>query len=456
VNYWNLVAAHRRLLSFGFALTFFSSFGQTFFIAVFGAELRTEFGLTHGSFGALYSAATLASGICLIWLGSAIDRMSLRRYTRIVVVGMVLGCAFFGTVSNVVALGLGVFALRLFGQGLMGHTAMTTMARYFTTTRGKAMSIAALGFPAGEALFPRAFVSVKSALGWRASWWAIAVGLALVLVPSVERLLRRDVRGRFAEPGGGEDAAVSSGLRGDSAGRQGVPEPHDGPGGRRGVAGGTDPSVGRQWSRKEVLRDPRFHLVLPAVMAPPFIVTGLFFHQVALVGAKGWTLEFFTACFAVFASAQLVSSLSAGPVVDRLGAWRLLPVYLIPLGAALAILALGTGPLVVVGFMATAGLSGGAQATIVGSYWAEVYGVRHLGAIRATVMSIMVFSTAAAPVLLGRLLDRGVTFETIAWLCLAYVVGGSLLAGVGERRPGIVRDGDSCRVESASPVRSLR
>jgi MFS family permease len=169
-------------------------------------------------------------------------------------------------------------------------------------------------------------------------------------------------------------------------------------------------------------------------MAPGFIVTGLFFHQVHLVETKGWTLTLFAGCFAVFAGAQLPSSLIAGPLVDRLGATRLLPLILLPLGVSLAVLATGGHAVIAVLFMLLAGVTSGLTGTVVGSMWAEVYGVRHLGAIRAMVTAILVFATAGSPVSMGWLIDSGVTMESIAWMCCGCTVIGTILAAVAVRR----------------------
>lgn len=414
MSYRELIAKNRKLLTFGLALAFFSSFGQTFFIALFSKEIRAEFGLTHGSFGALYSLSTLISGFFMIWLGSAIDRVRLRYYTRAVVVGLVLAAALFGAVRGIVMLGIAIFALRLFGQGLMGHTSMTTMARYFHTTRGKAMSIAALGFPLGEAIFPRVFLSIKDAVGWRLTWAIAAVMLGVVLIPFVEWLLRTT-----QTPAAEEEAREPDRIQ---------------------AAADDDPAEAptkverREWTRAEVVRDPRFLLVLPSVLAPPFIGTGIFFHQIFMVESKGWTMSMFTAMFAIYAASQLTSSLLVGPFVDRLRASSLLPYYLGPLAVALALLAIGDHPAIAVAYMLAAGLSGGAMTTVTGAYWAEAYGVRHLGAVRSMVMACMVFSTAAAPVMLGRLIDGGSSIEFIAILCFGYVVIASVLAAIGRRR----------------------
>ena len=398
--YLSLVSGYHRILAFGFALTFFSSFGQTFFIALFSRDIRDEFGLSHGSFGAVYSLATLASGLSIIWAGGAIDRFPLRRYTRAVVLGLAGAAVLFATAKTLALLFAALYLLRLFGQGLMGHTAMTTVSRVFAGNRGKAMSVAALGFPAGEAVLPTVFVALTAVLGREVIWWIVAAGVVAVLWPLVEWQLRTMSVPRPELP---EDGESESG--GESA-----------------------------WTRRAVLGDRHFYFVLPAVLAPPFIITGLFFHQIAMVEAKGWTMEWFAASFSVYALSQVVSSLVAGPLVDRISASRLLGVYLVPMAAACCLLWILRHPLTAWGFMIAAGFSGGTLTTIVGSYWAEAYGVRHLGSIRSLVTALMVFSTAASPVLLGKMIDAGVTFEQISLLCLIYVLGASILAGTGRRR----------------------
>ena len=151
---WDFIAANRRFLSFGILMSLFSSFGQTYYIAMFSAEIRGVFDLSHGDFGEIYAYATLASGTTLIWLGRKIDHIDLRFYSVLVCVGLIAACLMMSQVSSVVMLGLAIFTLRLFGQGLMSHTAVTSMARYFHERRGLAIGLASTGHAIGEAMFP--------------------------------------------------------------------------------------------------------------------------------------------------------------------------------------------------------------------------------------------------------------------------------------------------------------
>ena len=74
-----------RFLLFGMAMAFCSSFGQTFFISLFSAEIRGELGLSHGAFGTYYAIGTTASAISLLWLGKLADTMRVEKLAQLVI-----------------------------------------------------------------------------------------------------------------------------------------------------------------------------------------------------------------------------------------------------------------------------------------------------------------------------------------------------------------------------------
>ena len=378
------------LLAAGFLLALASSFGQTFFIALFGGEIRAELGLSHGAFGSIYSLATLASGVLMLWVGAALDRVSLRSYAAAAVAALAAACLLLAAIDSAWLLVLALFGLRLAGQGMMSHASITGMARAFLRHRGKAIALATLGHPAGEAVLPILAVSAAAAFGWRNVWLG-AAGLLVLAFPLLFRLLR----------GGSEPQPVASGAAAGQA-------------------------EARSYTRAAMLRDGRFYLLVPALIGPSFIVTGLFFHQVHLTEAKGWELSWFATCFAAYAAASTAALLLAGTLIDRLGAIRLMPVYLLPLGVGCAILALGRHDLVALAFMSLAGLTSGAAAAVVTAMWAEVYGLAHLGAIRALGASLSVISSALGPAAMGWLIDDGVSMEAIAFGAMAYLVFATL------------------------------
>ncbi|MEQ8698722.1 MAG: MFS transporter [Bauldia litoralis] len=367
-----------RWLASGFLLMFGSGFGQTYFIALFVGHLKIDLGLSDGLFGSLYMAGTIASAALLMWAGKFVDRWPVRWFGVGVMAGLAAMALAMASVSSAWMLAFVLFGLRFFGQGMMTHTAMTAMGRWFNRKRGRAVSIAGLGLPASEGVMPLVAVAAIGLIGWRATWLAGAALVALVGFPILIVLLRRERT------------------------------PTSGPA-SSGPAGPEDQT--RHWTRGEVLRSPLFYALLPGLMAPPFILTGIFISQVAIVEMKGWQLSWFAASFTVMAGVHVVAALISGWLIDRFGARRLLPVVLLPLSAATFLLTVVDSAWVLIVFMVLVGFVVGGISTVSGALWAELYGTRHLGAIRAPVTAAMVFSTALAPGLIGVLLDAGVGLD---------------------------------------------
>ncbi len=390
-----------RLIVFGFLLTFLSSFGQTFFIGLFSDDLRETLQLGDGAFGTLYSTATVASALCVFWAGALIDRIPLRTYLSAALILLIVGCVLIIRSHSVVWLGVAFFLLRFAGQGLLTHTAATTLARRFTVRRGRALSFALLGHPTGEAILPVAAVALAALAGWRSVWLGAGV-LILLLWPLL--LWLPSAAGRAAGERPPEDRAAASAQPATA-----VIETHDA-------------------TRREVMRDRRFHLMLPSVLLPPFIITGAFIHQTRLIAEKEWTLTLFAASFVVFAAAQVAGMLGAGPLIDRYGARRIAPWFMLPITVACVSVALLDGTWVAVPFMAGGGLTTGVAMTTVTALWAELYGVKHLGAIRALSVSILIFATAMAPALFGWALELGIRFTSLLAVCAVAGAGATILA----------------------------
>lgn len=397
MNIFRFIMSSPRFLAFGFLVAFFSSFGQTYFIALSGAEIRAAFDLSHGDFGGIYSVGTLSSAALLIWAGRKIDDVDLRPYTCVVCIGLAIACLGMANVPSAIWLFPIIFGLRFTGQGLMSHISTVAMARYFDAHRGKAISIAGVGYPAGEALLPFIAVSLIATMGWREMWSAIGILLAVGLVPLMLWLLRgHKERHRQLE----QELSASTEAR----------------------------EAGHRWSRRHVLRDPRFYVLLPTYLAPAFVTTGFFFHQVHLVESKSWEMSWFAAMFVVFAVGQIAASLVAGVLVDRYSAVRLLRFELLTNLIALGIIAAFSAPWAAAPFMLFIGMTSGICGVTHSAMWAEIYGVHHLGAIKALGTALMVVSSALSPPFMGWAIDAGVSMEMIAVSCGIYCAIASLLA----------------------------
>jgi MFS family permease len=395
MTYLDFIRQHTRLALFGPLLSFFSNFGQTFFISLFLPFFLAEFTLSNASFGGLYSAATLGSALTLMWVGQFIDRYDLKLYSALVAVGLSSAALLMSASATVWMLFLALFGLRLFGQGLAVHTAQTTMARYFFAIRGKALSVSALGLPLGEAILPTLGALSIAYLGWRGSWLAVGLLVLVVLLPLLQILLKtlETHPERWTQRQSEESQAPS-----------------------------------HSWNRRQVLRDPRFYCVLPASLLSPFLLTGLFLYQLILADHKGWPVEVMAGAFAVFAGARVVCSLTVGPLIDRWSARRLFPILPAPLLVGIFVLWWVDAPWAPFVYLLFAGMTEGMGISVKSALWAELYGVRTLGAIRSMLATIVLVSTAVSPVLFGWLLDVGIGFDQILPAACLMIAGSILLA----------------------------
>ena len=353
-------------------LTFFSSLGQTYFISASVSEWQVAFGLSHGEFGRLYMFATLASALCLPFVGRLVDVVQAHRIVALVAPVLAGASLLAGYASSVPMLVAAVFLLRLFGQGMMTHIALTTTGRWFVAERGRAVSLVVLGHQGGEATIPLAFAAITIAYGYRVGWVAAAVALLVIGLPFAYWAYRKPR------------------------------VPH----GQLSTEKKRSPEV-RSWTRSEVLRDPIFWILLTGVLAPAFIGTTIFYHQNYLTALHDWPPQLFATSLLVMALTTVGFALLTGAAIDRFGATLVLPFFLLPLASACFALAYSGPEITLFIVMVLLGISYGISSTLFGSLWPEIYGLANLGAVRSITVSAAVLATAIGPGLTGTLIDRG-------------------------------------------------
>jgi MFS family permease len=400
MSYVDFLRTNRTWLFAGFLLSFASSWGQTFYISLFAGQIMQDFGLTDGQWGGIYTIGTTASAIAMVWVGTLTDRFMVRQIGAATLVALALACLAMAALpaSAGWALILVIFALRLTGQGMLSHIAIVAMARWFVATRGRAISIASMGFAAGQALLPIAVVALLLHLDWR-TIWAASAGLVLLAIPLARALLSRE-----RTP---QSIAADKQVSGMN---------------------------GQHWTRAQALRHPLFWLMVPALLGPPAWGTALFFHQVHLVETKGWVMPAWVALMPAFTLVAVVATFASGWLIDRFGAGRMVPFYLLPFAAGFLLLAQAGSTAAAFPALALIGIGMGMQATLPGVFWAEYYGTRHLGAIKSAAAAIMVFGSAIGPGLSGWLIDAGFDFPAqMPALALYFIVAG-LVASLGVLR----------------------
>lgn len=397
-EYLHFVRRCWPLLIFGMLTVFWGNFGQSFFISWFGASFQESLNLSATSYGTAYSMATLASGLLLMWLGGAIDKVPLRWFVTFSAFGLLAACLFLWQIDSLFGLVVSLFLLRFFGQGLLPHTAITSMVRTFTVNRGKAVSVASIGVPIGEIILPFLAVLIIATFGWQKSWLVVGLTVPLLYLPLAHLLLKLSQNEKYAE-----DVCVDVGSRAKNV-------------------------VAEQGSRRTLLRDYNFWLAIPAILSAPFVITGIFIHQGFFLPQMGWTPMLFASCFVFYGASHWLSSMYTGAMVDRFSGVQLLRFIPFPMLLGLLLCSLTTGEWVAYVLMLLLGASVGANSPIVNALWAEVYGTKHLGSIRALIASLGVISTSASPILFGYLIDRGISGHFLFFCLFAYVLVAVMLA----------------------------
>jgi len=387
-----------RWLTAGALLTLISSFGQTYFISIFAGEIRAAFNLSHGDWGAIYGFGTFASAIVMIWSGGLTDVMRVRHLGPIVLATLAASCLFMAFNPWVALLPVVIFCLRFTGQGMSTHIAAVAMSRWFVANRGKALSVASLGFSVGEACYPILVVSLLLLFSWQ-SLWILAAGVTALAIPALLWLLAE------------ERSPQSSATEGQSLGMG-----------------------GRHWSRNQALRHPLFWFMIPALLGQSAFNTAFFFLQVHFAEIKGWEHLQLVAMFPVYTLVSIAAMILSGILLDKFDTARLIPYFQLPMIVAFLIFAFGQSLIAaLVGFIFL-GLSSGANATLPNAFWAEFYGTKHLGSIKAAAAAVMVLGSAIGPAVTGVLLDYDLPLDT-QYVAISVFFGfSSLMMWAGVKR----------------------
>ena len=388
-------------LAAGALLTLLSSFGQTFFISIFAAFIQADFGLSHGDWGLIYSLGTSVSAGVMIWAGGLTDQFRARSLGSIVLGLLALSCLAMAINPYAALLPLVIFALRLTGQGMTSHIAIVAMARWFVATRGRALSVATLGFSVGEAVLPILFVALFAVVDWRVLW-VVAACVALAGIPILRALL---VTERTPQSMAEENQSVGMGTR--------------------------------HWTRGQALRHPLFWFMVPALLGPSAFNTAFFFQQVYFAELKGWAHIALVALFPVYTAVSIAALVGSGVLLDRLGTARLMPFYQLPMVLAFIVFALAGNLWQAALGLSLLALTTGANSTLPNAFWAEFYGTRHIGSIKAMAAAVMVLGSALGPGVTGVLIDAGVDLNTQYLGVAAYFLFTTLMMwlGIARARP---------------------
>ncbi|MDB9815439.1 MFS transporter [Candidatus Pelagibacter sp.] len=375
-----------KVILFGFIFTFFSSFGQSYFLGLFNSSIREALSITHGQFGSIYASATLCSSFLLIWVGKKIDDVNIFKFAFFVTILLSFACFFFSRVTSVFLLFIAIFLMRFSGQGMMSHTASTTISRYFTKTRGRALSISWFGLSSAEFIMPVLMVYLLTIIDWQNLWLIFSISV-LIILPIASFLLIKNLNLDSREASDENIKHVEI----------------------------------KQWRRRDVLKDYRFYIISSNMLAMPWIFTGFAVFQSFVQTSKGWGPYVIAQSFMSYSIFSVLTLFLSGFLIDKFTSRKLLIYMNIPLLLSVIVLFLFDTPITAFLFLGLVGISNGFANILGSSTWAELYGVKYLGSIKALTTALMVFATAFGTALFGYLIDIGFTLEDIAIVSGMYI-----------------------------------
>lgn len=371
-----------RKVSFGWLLTFLSSFGQTFLISLYVPEIVRDFKITEGGFGAIYAGCTVISSIIMLTVGHTVDHKPVKKVTAYTIFGLAFSCLLLGFSYHIAFLFIAIVGLRLTGQGLLSHISMTIISKYFDRNRGKALSIASLGYSVGEAVFPLVIAFIIGWFDWRVA--AIVSGIAMLTY-----LIRLKYTNLEAF-----DEQLS---------KEGRPS-----------------SITLFKDYKDLIKERRFWIMMPASFILSFTVTAIFFYQYVFVENNNWSVPLYATFFTVYAVVRFLFSIFGGIWVDKFSARQLFRFFLIPFTIGILFFGFMNSIIGAFIFLVLTGITVGMSGTVQTSLIAEIYGTEKMGAIRSVFTMFMVASTALGPLIVGYLIDLKID---IAYIMLLLFTG---------------------------------
>ena len=381
------LSLNKKIIIFGFIFTFFSSFGQSFFLGLFNAPIRNELSITHGQFGSIYAVATIFSSLLFIWAGKKIDDFRLLNYSFFVIILLFFSTLFFSFINSIYFLAVGIFLMRFTGQGLMSHTSSTTISRYFEKSRGKALSAIWFGLSTAEFILPVLIIYFLTIYSWRSVWQGISI-MVIIILPLIINFTIKNINFESREVDLEKKLRIKI----------------------------------KSWKRNEVLKDYRFYIISSNMLAMPWIFTGMAVYQSFISDSKLWEVYTIPKAFMVYSIASIITLLSSGFLVDKFTSRKLIPIMNIPLLLAMVVLFYSKQEISAYFFLGLIGISNGFGNILGSSTWAEIYGVKYIGSIKALTTAFMVFSTALGTAVFGILIDKGFTVENIAFICGSYII----------------------------------
>ena len=269
----------------------------------------------------------------------------------------------------------------------MSHTASTTISRYFTKSRGKALSTGWFGLSTAEFILPVLIIYLLTLYDWKVIWISISL-IVIFFLPITSYFLIKN-------------------LKLDS--RESIDEKNF-----------SNQNI-KDWKRIEVIKDYRFYIICANMLAMPWIATGTFVYQSFILASKNWGPFIIAQSFMVYSIMSVITLFISGFLIDKFTSRKILIYMNIPLLLSTIVIIYFNHPFTAFIFLGLIGISNGLANVLGSSTWAEIYGVKYIGSIKALTTALMVFATAFGTAFFGVLIDKGYSIEQIALISAIYI-----------------------------------
>ena len=392
-GYLPVIKAHSGIISAAFLLMVFSGFGQSVFIGVFLPDIQHHFGIDKTTLGSIYAAATVCSAALMAWSAKLLDQIPLRKFILFILIGLAVGCALMGTAFHPLMLFPAFLCLRQFGQGLMTLAGTTMINRYIEEGNGRAQSITQNGLPLHGALFPFAGTVILGTFGFTASWLGYSGFILFILVPFFWFFLRAHEEKTHKVWSARMEAKEAANPLG---------------------------ALSDEWTRKRVLGDWRFYMIMAVMVIGPCFGTAIFFYQTTIAESLELSPALFTTGFVFLTIASVIAALIAGAVMDNYGEKFLLTSFPLIYAIGLVLLASANGLIGLYVALAMIGVGGGIMSITGGPLFAKMYGTKHFGSVKSLHFITMILASAISPPLSGWMLDSGFEISEILYYFAIY------------------------------------
>ena len=369
---------------------FASGPGQSHTFSVFNQLIADDLGLSLTDVSWAYGIGTTAAAFMLPIVGRQVDQYGPRKSLIFIVIGLGFACVLFGAVANLLWLVVGFALLRFLGQGSLMLGSSNLVARWFTTKRGLAMSLMALGFGLSIAVHPKLAQYLIELYGWRSAWTILGFMTWILMLPVLLLLVfdRPSILGLHPDNEVPADGNTSPELTGPD------------------VAG--------------ALRHPAFYIICAAWFGLSALVTALHYHQINIMELQGLTRGTATNSFVVSSITMVCLMPFVGRVFDKFRTRFVLAAGLCVQSLAIVSVTFVDSIPIMVVYAMIFGLNNAFTMTFMGYAWARYFGQLHLGKIQGTGQMVAVIGASLGPIPVSWALDTYGDPSTMLWWLALY------------------------------------